>query len=85
MSGRRVESDHDSERRRRDYFETVAQVFIDQVGLPAGSDPGAYVDIGPLAFYTGVVLVSFPEDLASEISLGPSMVRVVESAISMKD
>jgi AcrR family transcriptional regulator len=82
VNGRRVESDDDSERRRREYFETVAQVFIQQLSLPVNSDPSGYVTIGPLAFYAGVVLVSFPEDLASEISLGSSMIRIVESAMS---
>jgi AcrR family transcriptional regulator len=84
VNGRRIESDDEGERRRREYFETVAQVFIQQLGLPANSDPSGYVTIGPLAFYAGVVLVSFPEDLASDISLGPSMIRIVESAMSLK-
>jgi AcrR family transcriptional regulator len=84
VSGRRVESDDDSERRRNEYYATVAQVFIQQLVLPASFDPSGYVDIGPLAFYAGVVLVSFPEDLDSEISLGPSMIRIVESVMSLK-
>ena len=84
VSGRRIESNDDGEHRRREYFETVAQVFIAQLGLPANSDPSGYVTIGPLAFYAGVVLVSFPEDLDSEISLGSSMIRIVESVMSLK-
>ena len=84
VNGRRIESDDDGERRRREYFETVAQVFIQQLGLPANSDPSGYVTIGPLAFHAGVVLVSFPEDLDSEISLGSSMIRIVESVMSLK-
>ena len=85
MSGRRVESDDDSQRRRREYYETVAKVFIHQLELPESFDPRAYADIGPLAFFTGVVLVSFPEDLASEISLGAGIIRVVESTMSLKE
>lgn len=82
VSGRRIESAEDSRRRRQEYFETVAKVFIEQLGLPASFDPGAYVDIGPLAFFVGVVLVSFPADLDSDVSLGPSVIRVVESRFS---
>ncbi|CAB4324465.1 MAG: TetR family transcriptional regulator [Actinobacteria bacterium] len=85
VSGRRVESDDDSQRRRREYYETVAKVFIHQLELPESFDPRAYADIGPLAFFTGVVLVSFPEDLASEISLGAGIIRVVESTMSLKE
>ena len=61
----------------------MAQVFIQQLGLPANSDTSGYVDIGPLAFYAGVVLVTFPEDLDSEVFLGRSMIRVVESTIAL--
>jgi len=62
----------------------VAQVFIQQLGLSASFDPSDYVDIGPLALYAGVVLVSFPADLDTEVSVGSSIIRVVESTMSLK-
>ena len=82
MNGRRLESDEESQRRRREYYATVAGVFIQQLGLPQGVDPLAYVEIGPLAFFVGVVLMSFPDDLDSDVSVGSSVIRVVESAMS---
>ena len=82
VNGRRLESDEESQRRRREYYATVAGVFIQQLGLPQGVDPLAYVEIGPLAFFVGVVLMSFPDDLDSDVSVGSSVIRVVESAMS---
>lgn len=82
VSGRRLESDEESQRRRREYYATVAGVFIQQLGLPQDVDPLAYVEIGPLAFFVGVVLMSFPDDLDSDVSVGSSVIRVVESAMS---
>ena len=84
VSGRQIESAEDSQRRRQEYYETVAKVFIHQLGLRDGFDPRAYADIGPLAFFVGVVLVGFPADLDSEVSVGSSIIRVVESTMSLK-
>lgn len=84
VSGRQIESAEDSQQRRQEYYETVAKVFIHQLGLPDSFDPRAYADIGPLAFFVGVVLVGFPADLDSEVSVGSSIIRVVESTMSLK-
>ena len=84
VSGRQIESAEDSQQRRQEYYETVAKVFIHQLGLPDSFDPRAYADVGPLAFFVGVVLVGFPADLDSEVSVGSSIIRVVESTMSLK-
>ncbi len=84
VSGRRLESGEDSQRRRQEYYETVAKVFIHQLGLPDSIDPRAYVEIGPLALFVGVVLLGFPADLDSEVLVGSGIIRVVESTMSLK-
>jgi len=83
VSGRRIESSEEFQRRRSQYLESVARAFMQRVEGVGPVDPRAYAEMGPLVYFLVVILANFPSVRHAEVSLAAGYLRVLESVLSL--